>query len=473
MAFLLAALMLLAPALAAVTVHAQPITIKIGALLPLTGDLQSYGVRAQAAVQVAIDEMNQYLEQQNAPFRLDVVIEDTQTKPDIATQKFNSLVAQGIKFIVGPMTSAEVKSVKDLANSQNVLVISPSSTAISLAIPGDNVFRFCPADDVQSKAIGALAQDLGIKAVVIINRADTWGEGLKDATKEVLQSKGVTVKNVYSYDPENPQFGSIANSAYNDVKDLLNSYPSNQVAVVVIGFNEVAQLFKSASNYPELGKVLWIGSDGTALLNEIVSDPLSAQFAEQVLFINPIFSPAKTSVQQQVADKIKQLVNQEPDAYALAAHDAVVALALAILDASNSGVDLNNADALVNYVKQKLPDITQSDQFGQFAATGKFPLNDAGDRATADYDLWVVMKNESGSGYKWVKVGQYKGLEDKVVFEKLPNGKTFKDLFNERFQAAATTTAAEKKGNTGLIVGAIIVIIIIIAIAWLASRRKA
>ncbi len=432
-AILLAALMLAAPIMGAVGAQAQPTTITIGALLPLTGDLQSYGERAKAAVEVAVDEMNNYLEQQNAWFRLQLVVEDTQTKPDVAVQKFNALVAQNIKFIVGPMTSAEVKKLKDLADQNNVLIISPSSTAIELAIPGDNVFRFCPADDVQSQAIGALANDLGLKAVVIINRADTWGNGLKDATVEVLQGEGIEVANVYSYNPESPGFTGIASSANNDVKDLLDNrgYKPSEVAVIAIGFNEVVQLFKEAQKYEYLSKVPWIGSDGTAMLSEFTEDPVAARFGTSVLFINPIFSPAASDVQDRVKQAVQAKIGQEPDAYALAAHDAVVAITLALLQAGPT----DDPDAMVNSVKQLLPEITTSDEFAQFAATGKFPLNDAGDRGTADYDWFMIL--EVNGKAQWVKAGVYKGIENKNYFEKLPNGKTYLEMFQEKFAAAA------------------------------------
>ncbi|MCE4620625.1 MAG: ABC transporter substrate-binding protein, partial [Desulfurococcales archaeon] len=101
-ALVMALLFIAAPVLAGVaSAQQQPVTIKIGALLPLTGDLQSYGERAQAAVEFAVQEMNQYLKEKNAWFRLQLIVEDTQTKPDVAVQKFSSLVAQGVKFIVG------------------------------------------------------------------------------------------------------------------------------------------------------------------------------------------------------------------------------------------------------------------------------------------------------------------------------------------------------------------------------------
>ncbi len=488
-AAILLALFTIAPVMAAVS-YSQPVTITIGGLLPLTGDLQSYGERANAAVEFAVQEMNQYLEEKNAWFRLNLVVEDTQTKPDVAVQKLSSLVAQGVKFVVGPMTSAEVKKVKGTADEQNVLIISPSSTAIELAIPNDNVFRFCPADDVQSKAIGALAEKLGLKAVVIINRADTWGNGLMEATKKVLQDRGVEVAKVYSYNAESPAFSSIATNLNDELGKLLKEYKPNEVAVILIAFNEAKDLFIEARKYPNTGKVAWIGSDGTALLTEIVSDPVSGEFSSKVLFINPIFSPAATDEQAKVAQYVKQKLGVEPDAYALAAHDAVVAIALAILQAGQT----DDMDQLVNKVKQLIPQVVQSDEFAKYAATGKFPLNDAGDRATADYDFWVVMK--TGAKYDWVKAGQYKGLEDKVVFIKLPNGKTYLDLFQETFapapsptktttaapspttttaspaETAKTTTTEEKKGgtSTGLIVGIIIIIIIIIAAIALAKK---
>ncbi|MEB3851341.1 MAG: penicillin-binding protein activator [Desulfurococcales archaeon] len=497
-ALALAALMVIAPAVATLAAAQQePVTITIGALLPLTGDLQSYGERAQAAIEFAVQEMNQYLQNKSAWFRLDLVVEDTQTKPDIAVQKFNALIAQGIKFVVGPMTSASVKSIKDTANQQNVLVISPSSTAIELAIPNDNVFRFCPADDVQSKAIGALVRDLGIKAVVIIDRKDTWGIGLANATENVLNQLGVEVKSVYGYNPESPTFSAIASSAQKDVKDLINEYGTSKVAVIAIGFKEVKDLFAEARKYPSLGKVLWIGSDGTALLTEIVSDPVAGAFGEQVHFINPIFSPAATDEQQKVAQYVKQKLGVEPDAYSLAAHDAVVAITLALLQAGPT----EDPNEMVNKVKQLLPQITQSDEFAKYAATGKFPLNEAGDRATADYDWWTIA--EQGGNYTWVKVGSYHGNSDTNEWFKVDalGGKTFPEVFQEAFGGApATTTAGQQssttspaqtspaqtspagggqaattttqKGgkNTALIAGIVIVIIIVIAAAALAKR---
>jgi branched-chain amino acid transport system substrate-binding protein len=413
---------------------AQPKTITVGALLPLTGDLQSYGLRAKAALEVALEDINKYLEEKGAWFRLELIIEDTATKPDIAVSKFSTLVAQGIKFIVGPMTSAEAKKLKDLADEKNVLLISPSSTAVELAIPGDNLFRFCPNDKVQSKVVAKLVEDLGIKAVLIIVRADTWGLGLKDGIIEELKKiGGIEIATPIEYHPEAPNFPAIAAQADTVVRSLIDKYGRDKVAVVLIAFSEAAELFKQAAGYESLRSVLWIGSDGTAKLSEIVADPISAKFSEQVLFINPIFSPAVTEKQREVAERVKAKLGEEPDAYSYAAHDALWAIALALLRIG----PVEDPDEMVNKVKELLPEITVSEEFAKVAASGAFPLEPSGDRATADYDMWMPMT--VAGKVQWVKVGIYIGAKNAFEWIEV-EGKTFPEMFRERFVAPVKPT---------------------------------
>ncbi len=278
---------------------------------------------------------------------------------------------------------------------------------------------------------------------MIINRADTWGNGLMEATKEVLEGEGVEVASVYSYNPESPNFSGIASQANGDMESLVSKYGEDKVAVVAIGFKEVVELFSAAADYETLEGVLWIGSDGTAQLSEFTTDPLAREFATSTLFINPIFSPAATAAQEKVRQEVVAKIGEEPDAYSLAAYDAVWAIALALLQAG----PMDNPDEMVNQVKQLLPQITTSDEFAKYAATGKFPLDEGGDRATADYDWYIVA--EVGGEYKWVKAGVYKGVEDKNEWVTIEGvGKTFPQLFQEKFAAAEETTTTTTPSPT-------------------------
>jgi len=97
-----------------------PSVIKIGALLSLSGDLASYGQTAKAALMLAQQDINAYLNSTRPGVQVQFVVEDTATKPDQALSELQTLAAQGIKFFIGPTTSAELKKYNQLCRKQSV-----------------------------------------------------------------------------------------------------------------------------------------------------------------------------------------------------------------------------------------------------------------------------------------------------------------------------------------------------------------
>jgi branched-chain amino acid transport system substrate-binding protein len=164
-----------------------------GALLPLTGAWASSGIASQAALEIAVADINQYLSSQGSSTRIRVIVQNTQTDPDIALQKLRELSRQGIRMVIGPQSSAEVRVVKDFADSNRIVLISQSSTAGSLAIPGDNIFRFTQDDSYEGPAVAHLMREDGILAVIPMWRADDGNDGLQTATRNSFQSLGGSV----------------------------------------------------------------------------------------------------------------------------------------------------------------------------------------------------------------------------------------------------------------------------------------
>jgi branched-chain amino acid transport system substrate-binding protein len=76
------------------------------------------------------------------------------------------------------MTSAEIRQVKGFIDTNKILLISQSSTAPDLKIPGDFVFRFTTADDIQGPIGPRLAKLLGVTHFLYVWRGDAWGDGL-------------------------------------------------------------------------------------------------------------------------------------------------------------------------------------------------------------------------------------------------------------------------------------------------------
>jgi ABC-type branched-subunit amino acid transport system substrate-binding protein len=183
-------------------------TVTLGALLPLTGVSSSLGESEAAALKIATRDINEYLYKSHSSFKIRLIIEDTQTNPLVSLEKTKNLAAKGIKIIIGPATSAELKATQEYANTNGILLISPSSTAPSLSIAGNNVFRFVPDDTHQAQAISKLMWDDGIRVVIPFWRTDVYGNDLVKAMKHSLQELGGRVDNGVGYIPTTGDFAA-------------------------------------------------------------------------------------------------------------------------------------------------------------------------------------------------------------------------------------------------------------------------
>jgi branched-chain amino acid transport system substrate-binding protein len=249
---------------------------------------------------------------------------------------------------------------------------------------------------------------MGIRYYIPVWRGDTWGDGLEkaqaDAFNKLLQQAGVqgNVEQGIRYDPDATEFTTEAADLANKVQALVNQYGTDKVGVVFIGFKEVASFFTAASDHPILSQVKWVGSDGTAGLSVLVQDSKVAQFSVDTEFVNPIFAPGASPYKDQVTQYVKQKLGRMPDSYAYAAYDALWAIALGLLQ-------VNAYDPVK--VKAILPDIVSR----MVGSTGAFQLDQYGDRASADYELWVVWPTDGG--FDWKVAGIYHAATDSVEWQ--------------------------------------------------------
>ena len=173
----------------------------IGALLPLTGTSSSTGEEAEASLRLAVDDVNNQFAKAGLPTRVGLIIEDTKTDPAVAVEKLEDLASKGIRIVIGPSTSAAVAAVKEYADENDILIVSSSSTAPSLAIPNDNVIRFVPDDTHQAEILAKQMWDEGKRVVIPIWRTDVFGNNLQSALKESFESLGGKMLDGVGYDP--------------------------------------------------------------------------------------------------------------------------------------------------------------------------------------------------------------------------------------------------------------------------------
>ena len=131
------------------------VSIPVGAILPLTGELGSKGQMRRMAIEMAVREVNNYLEAVGRSFRLALTVADSASDPDRVVREAEALRQAGTQiFIVG--SSEETAAMKAWSDEHGTLVVSFSSSAPSLAVPGDGVFRVVPNDRHQAQALATL-----------------------------------------------------------------------------------------------------------------------------------------------------------------------------------------------------------------------------------------------------------------------------------------------------------------------------
>ena len=312
-------------------------TVKIGALLPITGVSSSLGDSEGAALKIATKDINEYLFKTHSSIGIELIIEDTQTNPSVSLEKLKQLAAKGIKIVIGPATSAAVQGIKDYADKNGIILISPSSTAPSLARAGDNLFRFVPDDSHQAQAISRLMWNDGIRVVVPFWRTDIYGNDLVKATKQSVQALGGSVADGVGYTPNTGDFAASLNRINfivwdqdlkvldSKVNQAVSQYGIGKVGVYFVAFDEIAPIFIQAQNHPTLSKVKWYGSDGSTLNNKLIKNTEAAAFAVKTNFTTPIFAVENDNDERlkHVEAQIHEQIERTPRSYASVAYDTL------------------------------------------------------------------------------------------------------------------------------------------------------
>ena len=165
--------------------------ITIGLIAPLTGQVAAYGDQvkngAEAAV-AAINEKGGVIGE-----KLVLKLADDAGDPGQGVSAANLLVGEGVKYVVGPVTSGVAMAVSDVFAENGVLMVTPTATAPELTARGyTNVFRTCGRDDQQAVlAADYVLKNLKDKRIAVVHDKGTYGQGLADAFKAAINAGGV------------------------------------------------------------------------------------------------------------------------------------------------------------------------------------------------------------------------------------------------------------------------------------------
>ncbi len=207
--------------------------LRIGSLLPRTGDLASAGPPLFAGTRLGIKEINEAGGILGKP--VEYVDGDDGTSKDVAIATAERLIEEGVQVIIGAGASSISLAVLPTTVAAGVILFSPANTSAALTTTDDQglYFRTAPPDGLQANALTDIIMRDGKQRVAIITRGDSYGLGLQESVKANLISAGLSADNVatHAYDPDGqPDYAAIAAA----VKTF------NPDGVLIIAFDETA-----------------------------------------------------------------------------------------------------------------------------------------------------------------------------------------------------------------------------------------
>lgn len=377
-----------------VVAASNTVEFQVGGMMPITGDLSQYAAQLETFIDLGVEDANATLAAQGSDYRIRMVYGDTETSGDGAASLAQYMYdINGINCLIGPLTSGEILSITESSVLDNVLVLSPGSTAPSLAIPDDNVLRFVTGDSMMAIALSQKMWDDGIRGIATVYRTDTWGEALSALVGEAFVELGGEI--ICSHENEGTRLSEISTVMVGLSTDIAASaLPAGQIAVQMTTLEEGLALLittnDSLATYPVLGQVRWYGSDGLVQNQHMIEDEEINAFAAQIQYTAPIYSLEDTSALSDLNARFAAISDDEPWTYSYIAYDIVTLIG----DALGSVADPSDLEELKTQLTESATTMT--------GVTGSMTLDDNGDRAAGSYAFWQVVE-ESGV-YRWEKV---------------------------------------------------------------------
>lgn len=301
-------------------------SVKIGAVLPLTGEYSSYGKSCKMAMELLTKKNNE--KESKSDSKIEIIYEDDESKPEMSLALFKKLIEEEkISAVIGTCTSNGCMAMAPLANEKKIPMITPSATNDRITKIGKYVFRACYGDLFQGAAMAKYAsEDLKSKrAVIIYNIDNEYSKSLAESFSNSFEKSGGIVETWITYKSENE-----------DVSEKINKLKQSNFDIIIIpNYYEttlkiVNKIRSNGIDTPIIGGDGW---DSTELIKD------GRQYLNNCYFTTH-FTTEKTS-QEVIKFKtdFESIYKKEPDAFAALAYDSLKILTDAINNSEQTNGD--------------------------------------------------------------------------------------------------------------------------------------
>jgi branched-chain amino acid transport system substrate-binding protein len=304
--------------------------VKIGVLLPLSGDYQVFGRRILQAYNLAVASSTD----------LDVVlvIRDTQGDPAYGRKAAVDLMElDGVTAILGPILSSVAEKVAIEADRRRIPVFSPAAQSPGLPQLTPYFFRNCLTLEKQAREMArAAVSGLGLTRFAILAPGDSYGEVLTRTFWDEILKLGGEILAFADYELEQTDFNDqiVAIKGEDpekeeEEKDPLgleeeDYIPEFEAVFLPDSYYRVGLIAPQLTFHDiDLGEVTLLGSSG---LNSQEFVEIGEEYIEGTIFVDGFFNGRPSPEVARFVGRYRSRYQEEPDTLAAQAYDAAAIL---------------------------------------------------------------------------------------------------------------------------------------------------
>lgn len=333
-------------------------TIRIGAVLSLTGDAAADSLNIKRGIELAKSDLAKQ------GIAVDITYQDDQTDPKQTVSALQYLLATSHpEAIIGPTWSFLESAAAPTIASAKIVAYAPADTSEFVSIKSPYQFQGAPRNALVEQPIAEWLKANGKKRVAIIVSRDGWGESLATPFRAAAKDAGAAVV----VDESIQTFSADAGASMADI--LVKVKAAKADTILYTGYDQDATALVKKRLELNLNASLIAATTvySSLMSRNVVS---AAQLGDAYLVAVPT-SPA-------FIEKFTGVYGEAPGNYADRAYDGLMILAEAIRKSPT-----NDADSIANYMRTKL----QYQGYG-----GTYSFNESGDVEGGEWIIEPIVK---------------------------------------------------------------------------------
>lgn len=284
-------------------------TIKIGVILPLTGDAAAWGIPPKNGAELAAEEINNAGGINGRKIKL--IVEDAACDPNKGVAAMNKLITIDKPVaVVGAVCSSVTLAIAPIAERNKTVLISPASTNPQITNAGDYIFRVIPSDELRGKVFAEhIYNKEGLRKAAVIYINNDGGKGNVQTFEKYFTQMGGEILTSQSYAPD-------AKGVKTQLLKIKEAKPE-----FILAISQIQDAVIVLKNAKEMNLNLPFYFQTEALEDPKVQE-LAGDAAKGATYIT--FAKEDSPAIEEFNNSYKEKYGKEPELFAAEAYDAVM-----------------------------------------------------------------------------------------------------------------------------------------------------